>query len=253
MFIDTHVHLCDSRYDEDRAEMLRRASDAGVEYKVNIGAEPAECRKVAEFDAPGVLKAVGLHPHYIGAFDSAVLEEFKGYFSSGKMAAAGEIGLDYFKSPNSKEHQIEIFEKMLVLACECSLPVIIHSRDAHADVAAILKRHNSSKKGIIHCYTGDYETAKVFYDMGYLIGIGGVITFPNAGALKDTVAKMPLESMVLETDAPWLAPQEVRGKRNEPSYIPKIAAVIAGIRGISVNEIERATTANAAGIFGLDI
>lgn len=253
MFIDTHVHLCDSRYDTDRAEMLKRASDAGVKYHVNIGAELPECRKVAAFEHPGVLKAVGLHPHYIDCLNDEVMEEFRGYFSSGKMAAVGEIGLDYFKSPNSKESQTDAFEKLLSLACEFNLPVVIHSREAHEDVAAVLKKHNPPKRGIIHCYTGDYETAKAFYDMGYLLGIGGVVTFPNSGPLKDTVAKMPLESLVLETDAPWLAPQKVRGKRNEPSYIPDIALAVAGIRGIKTAEVEESTTANAVKLFGLSI
>ncbi len=253
MFIDTHVHLCDSRYDSDRDAMLARAFDAGVKYHINIGAELPECRKVAAFEHPGVLKAVGLHPHYIDTLSLEVLEEFKGYFSSGKMAAVGEIGLDYFKSPNSKESQIEAFEKLLSYASECLLPVIIHSREAHSDVAAILKKHNPPKKGIIHCFTGDYETAKTFHDMGYLLGIGGVVTFPNAGPLKDTVARMPLESLVLETDAPWLAPQNVRGKRNEPSYIPDIAIAVAGIKGIKTGEVEESTTANTAKMFGLSI
>ena len=136
------------------------------------------------------------------------------------------------------------------LAEELGLPVIIHSREAHAETAAVLEEYALRKKGIIHCFTGGARAAEKFVSLGYLIGIGGVITFPNAGELKEAVREMELDNMVLETDAPWLAPQQERGKRNEPAYITHVVSEIARIKGVSREEVERTTSANAAKMFG---
>jgi TatD DNase family protein len=252
LIIETHVHISDAKYDADREEMLKRAEAAGVKKFINIGAEAAETRKVADFDRQDVYKSVGLHPHYAGEFDDDFYMEIKGYLKNKKnIAAIGEIGLDYFKSMTAKDLQEKVFRKLLGLAKDSGLPVVIHSREAFEDVFKILKEFNLEKRGIIHCFTGDSETAKKFIGEGYLLGIGGVITFPNAGVLKQTLAQLPLEAIVLETDAPWLAPQQVRGKRNEPAFLRHVVTAIAGLKGVSEAEVERVTTENACKVFGV--
>jgi len=252
MIVETHVHICDERYDSDRDDMLKRAFSAGVTKHINIGAEVKETRKVVDFEAEGVFKAIGLHPHYVEQCTDGFFEEYKSYFREKKnIVAVGEIGLDYFKSPTSRDIQEKFFRKFIDVAKEVNLPVIIHSREAHDDVYKILKEYAIEKKGIIHCFTGNYETAKKFNEMGYLIGIGGVLTFPNAGELVETVKKLELSNIALETDAPWLAPQAVRGTRNEPSYLRFIADALAQVKGVSVEEVEEKTTENACKLFGI--
>lgn len=250
IIVETHVHICEPRYDVDREEILKRSFENGVKKLINIGADIEENRKVADFDREGVFKSIGLHPHYIDKFNDNIFNEITQLIRNTKnIIAIGEIGLDYYKSPSPKKSQIEVFKKFLSLAREYDLPVIIHSRDAHSDIYDILKEYNINRKGIIHCFTGEPETAQKFIDIGYFIGIGGVVTFPNAEILKDTVRKIPVEFMVLETDAPWLAPQQQRGKRNEPSYLKYIIKEIACIKNIGENEIIEQTTKNAEKIF----
>jgi TatD DNase family protein len=195
---------------------------------------------------------VGLHPHYASEYSEAFYEEIRGYLKSKKnIIAIGEIGMDYFKSPVPKDVQEKVFRKFLGLAKEAGLPVVIHSREAFEDVFKILKEFNIERRGTIHCFTGDTETAKRFTGEGYVLGIGGVITFPNVGVLKQTVAQLPLDAIVLETDAPWLAPQQVRGKRNEPAFLRHIVSAIAGLKGVTEQEVERVTTENAGKVFGI--
>ncbi len=252
IIVETHVHICEPRYDADREEMLKRSFENGIKKLINIGADIEENRRVVEFERDGVFKSIGLHPHYIDKFSENVFNEIKGFIKNKKnIVAAGEIGLDYFKSPSSKENQTGVFRKFLAVAKEFYLPVIIHSRDAHSDIYGILKEYNIERKGVIHCFTGDFETAQKFIDIGYLIGIGGVVTFPNAKILKETVKKIPIENIVLETDAPWLAPQQQRGKRNEPAYLKYIIEEIAKIKNIDENVIIQQTTKNAEKIFNI--
>ncbi|MFP4466169.1 MAG: TatD family hydrolase [Candidatus Goldiibacteriota bacterium] len=252
MIVETHIHICDPKYDNDRYEMLERAGNAGVKKFINIGAELPECRKVVETKEEGIYNAIGLHPHYIDSFDESVMEEFKRYFSEGrKLVAVGEIGLDFYKSTVSPEVQKKGFRRFMDLAAELELPVIIHSREAHEEVYSVLKEYNLKKKGIIHCFTGGVKTAEFFIGLGYVIGVGGVVTFPNAGPLRETVKEIPLEHMVLETDAPWLAPQAVRGGRNEAAYITYTAREIARLKQTAVETVEKTTTENAEALFGI--
>ncbi len=253
MLIDTHAHLCDSRYDEDRYEMLLRAKQAGVNKFINVGAELEEARRVAEFEYEGVKGTIGLHPHYIGLLNDKVYDEFYRMLKDdkkNKIAAIGEIGLDYFKSPVSREEQLSGFRKLLILAREFDKPVVIHSREAHDDVYNELAANGPLKKGVIHCFTAGLEEARKFTDLGYMLGIGGVITFPNAGALRDTVKEIPADFLVLETDAPWLAPQDKRGKRNEPAFIKTVAQKVAEIKNMDFEAVCDITTENAVKTFG---
>jgi TatD DNase family protein len=252
LIIETHVHISDSKYDADREEVLKRAEALGVKKFINIGAEAAETRKVAGYDRPGVYKALGIHPHNAEECDGSFENEIRNFLKNEKnIVAIGEIGLDFFKSRTPKDAQVKTFRSLLSLAKDAGLPVVIHSREAHEDTLKILKEFNVEKRGIIHCYTGDAETAKRFTGEGYLLGIGGVITFPNAGALKLAVRQLPLECMVLETDAPWLAPQDVRGQRNEPFYLKYIVSEMARLKETSPETVEAVTTQNAEKVFGI--
>ncbi len=252
MIVETHLHLCDEKYDADRDEVLSRAKQAGVVKILNIGAELKETRKVAVYENEGVFKALGIHPHNAPEFDAAVKEEFKGYFKGGNnIKAVGEIGLDFFKSTTPADVQEKIFREFLGLAKDFNLPVVIHSREAHEETLKILKEYKIEKRGIIHCFTGDAAAAKKFVDEGYVLGIGGVLTFPNAEVLRDAVKEMPLECLVLETDAPWLAPKSVRGKRNEPAFLKEIIQTLAGIKGVSEAKVEEVTTATAERVLGI--
>ncbi|PKL91754.1 MAG: hydrolase TatD [Candidatus Goldiibacteriota bacterium HGW-Goldbacteria-1] len=250
--IDTHIHICDEKYDADRKEMLQRARQAGVNKFLNIGAEIEETRKVAVFKEDGVWAAIGLHPHYVDVLNEEIINELRGYLTANdRIAAVGEIGLDYYKSTVDRAVQKAGFEKLISLAREFEKPVIIHSRDAHSDVIDILGANRVKKAGVIHCFSADYEAAEKFMELGYVFGIGGVITFPNSSALRDAVKQIPIENIVLETDAPWLAPQKFRGQRNEASYIPVIAAKLAEIKNIDVQEVISITTATACRVLGI--
>ena len=252
MIVETHVHLCDEKFDGDRTEVLKRANTAGVIKFLNIGAELKEIRAIAALEIENVYKAMGLHPHNAHEFTEEVYSEIKEYFKTQiKAVAVGEIGMDYYKSTTPRGLQEKVFRRFLELACELNLPIAVHSREAHEDVLNILKEYELSKKGVIHCFTGDISTANKFTDLGYMLGIGGVITFPNAQSLRDAIKVIPLEFLVLETDAPYLTPEPHRGTRNEPKYIPLIAKKIADLQQKTVKEIEMATTANTKALFNV--
>ncbi len=252
MIIDTHIHICDERYDTDREEMLKRAEAEGVLKFINIGAERKENRKVYEYSRQGVYKSFGIHPYYIKDFNEREFDEIKSYLKNSKdVISVGEIGLDFYKNEIAPDLQMDVLIKMLNLAKDFNLPVILHSREAHDRIYEILKEVNIPKKGVIHCFTGDKETAKKFIDLGYFLGIGGVVTFPNAKVLKETVKEIDLKYFVLETDAPYLAPQEVRGKRNESCYLKYIIKQIADLKNIEEEKVKDRTSANAMKLFGL--
>ncbi len=252
MIIDTHIHICDERYDQDRENMLKNAEKEGVLKFINIGAEIKENTKVAQYERHGVYKSFGIHPHYIDVFDDNEFDKIKNYLKKSKdVVAVGEIGLDFFKNEMPADLQISIFKKMLNLAKDFNLPVIIHSREAHKEVYDILKEFKMPRQGVIHCFTGDKETAQKFIDIGFLLGIGGVVTFPNAGILKETVKYVGIDFFILETDAPYLAPQQVRGKRNEPVYLKYVVKEIAILKQMTEEKVKTATSYNAEKLFSL--
>jgi TatD DNase family protein len=231
--------------------MLSRAEEAGVKKFINIGAEMKETRKVAVYDRAGVYKSIGLHPHFAAEGTPQALAELAGYIRGNNVAAVGETGFDFFKSGTSVEEQEKVFRSLLVLAKEANLPVVIHSREAHAQTLAVLKEASLPRRGVIHCFTGDYSAAKDFIDAGYMLGIGGVLTFPNARALRETLKQVGLEHIVLETDGPWLAPQAVRGARNEAIYVAHAAEALAVLKNVARQEIEEVTTRNAEKLFNI--
>ncbi len=248
MYIDSHLHLSNDYY-EDINKVIEEAYDKGVSFLIISGCDKKGIKESIEVanKFKNIYLTLGFHPNeanYIEEQDIKYLKEIVA--KNKKVLAIGEIGLDYYWVKDNKEKQQKLFRKQLSLAKELKLPVIIHSRDAHLDTFSILSEYNL--KGIIHCFSGSLEAAKEYISLGYLLGIGGVVTFNNS-KIQEVVKEIPLESIVLETDSPYLAPTPFRGKQNSPSYIPIIAAKIAELKNIKAEEVAIVTTRNVCNLY----
>ncbi|MGH7801811.1 MAG: TatD family hydrolase [Thermodesulfobacteriota bacterium] len=249
MLIDTHVHL---EMLEDIPRVIERARDTDVERIVAVSSDLISSNKTVEIaeDFPMVFTAVGIHPHEASSFDEEVLSQIEDLCNEQKVVAIGETGLDYHYMHSPRDIQINSFRRHIELAKKLDLPLIIHVRDAHDDVLKILKEEDAwETTGVIHSFTGDYETAKKYIDEGFYISFSGILTFKNAEDIRQAARKIPIERILIETDSPYLAPIPFRGKRNEPSYVKYVAEKIAGLRGIPSEKIEEETTANAKNLF----
>lgn len=251
--IDTHAHVQDKVFDSDRGQVLQRAFQAGVEAMIIVGynystseAGVALCTGQAALYA-----AVGVHPHDAQSWDKTTLSKMQKLAESREVIAIGETGLDFFRNISPKKKQQEVFREQLQLAVSLHLPVIIHSREATEEVLAIVADY-PGLRGVIHCYSGTTAQAEKFIQAGYYIGVCGNVTYPQATTLKEVARKIPLEYVLLETDAPYLAPQEYRGKRNEPSFLPCTAREIASLRNVDAGAVIKQTTENAKKLFKLE-
>ena len=255
ILVDTHAHIDEEGFAQDFDEMLERAYANDVKYVVNIGANMDESRVSIELadKYESIYATVGVHPHDVEEIDDKALDQLAKWCEHDKVVAVGEIGLDYFRSQTSKEMQAYAFAAQLDVARQMHMPVSIHDRDAHGDVMRMLKNEGKGINGILHCFSGSWEMAKELIKMDYYIAIGGAVTFKNAAKLPEIAANIPLEYLLLETDCPYLAPHPHRGTRNEPANIRPIAEFIANIRGITLEELAAATTANAARIMRMPI
>ena len=248
MIFETHAHYDDAAFDEDRAQLLDSMSDAGIDHIVNIGANMESSRTSLELahKYDFIYAAVGVHPSDSAELDDDRIEELRKLSGDPKCLAIGEIGLDYYWPEPDHELQKKWFRRQIALAKEEKLPVIIHSRDAAADTLNILKEENAAENGgVVHCFSYSAEVAKQCVDMGFYIGVGGVITFKNGRKLKETVEVLPLEKILLETDSPYLAPTPYRGKRNSSLNLPLVVEAIAQIKGVTTDEVIRITEENA--------
>lgn len=268
---DTHAHYDDEWFDEDRSCLIESLAEGGVKKVCNIGATLKGCTATMEFirKYDFFYGAVGIHPTEIGdletAYDEALGPEIynnrafkliKDYaIDCDRVVAIGEIGLDYHLDDCDdivKNRQKLWFERQMELARELKLPIVVHSRDAAADTMDVMKACRAWEiGGVIHCYSYSAEMAKQYVDMGFFIGVGGVVTFKNGKRLKETVAAIPLENIVLETDAPYMAPEPFRGTRNSSLLIPKTAEAIAGIKGVSVDTVYEQTFINAHRLYNI--
>lgn len=251
--IDTHAHLQWPDFDEDREQVLERAFAVGLTAVVSIGYDLNASRETVR-TADGherVYAAVGIHPHNARAMRADVLSSLRELAQDSKVVAIGEIGLDYYRNLSPRTQQKEAFEQQIGLAKELELPVVIHDREAHADVLQVLRNCGKSVTGVLHCFSGSVEMAKEAIKLGYLISLAGPVTFPNARNLHQLVQNLPVESIVLETDCPWLSPQLHRGKRNEPSFIIETARKVAELKSLPFDELVEATTRNARRLFGI--
>ena len=253
MIFDTHAHYDDEAFDDDREQLLERMRNRGVEYIVNVGASMASCKStiglIRRF--PYVYGALGVHPDEVAELTDDDYNWLAKSVYKPKIVAVGEIGLDYHWNDN-REQQIAAFERQMDIAREAELPIIIHSRDAAKDTYDVMKSNKADEiGGVIHCFSYTKEMAKQFLDMGFYLGIGGVVTFNNAKKLQEVVEYMPMDIMVIETDCPYLAPVPNRGKRNDSFNLPYVVSKIAEIKGISSDEVIDITSENAKKLYGI--
>jgi TatD DNase family protein len=259
MIIDTHAHLNFKAFDRDYKQVIQRAFAAGVVSIINVGSDLKTSPKaisIAEEYKKGVYAAVSIHPIHVGEIrDLRVeIEKLRKLAYNSKVVAIGETGLDYFKLKikNEKlkiEKQKELFKAQLKLAKELNLPVIIHSRDAYEDTLGILTEEGKGLKGVIHCFLGNLQQAEQFLNLGFYISFIGMITFPKKEEVHEAIYGIPLHKIMVETDCPFAAPLPYRGQRNEPAYVVEVAKKIAEIKGVSFEEIAKATTENAKKLF----
>jgi TatD DNase family protein len=251
MYIDTHTHLYDERLLADEGQ-VQRAIDAGVTRMYMPNCDSNTVKPMLELTDQWptyCFPMMGLHPTYVKENYKAEMVEVEEWLQKRNFYAIGEIGLDYYWDVTYKKQQLEVFERQIDLALQYKLPIVIHSRESTADcIESVRKKQNGSLKGVFHCFSGNQQEANQIIDLGLCLGIGGVITYTK-GNLPEIVKEISLSHIVLETDAPYLAPVPYRGKRNESSYIPIIAQKIAMIKGCPVEEVAATTTRNAELLF----
>src|SRR6056297_2742988 len=241
--VDTHAHLDFPRFDKDRKEVIKRAIDGGVKIIVNIGSSMTSSRNSVELSRRynEIYSVVGIHPHNADSFNLNVSKKLKSLSENKKVVAIGEIGLDFHYDNSPREKQKQAFRAQLRLAKSLDLPVVIHTRDADEETLEILKEENADKiGGIMHCFASDKKMAREILDLGFYIAFGGLITFKNLNNLREVVKEVPINKILVETDAPYLTPDPYRGKRNEPLYEKYVAEKISEIKGLS-KEIFSAT------------
>ncbi len=255
MIFETHAHYDDEKFDEDRVELLSHLlKENNIGNIVNVGASFRGCKDSLDLASnyDNVYAALGIHPEELDDMTDENLAWIKANANHPKVVAIGEIGLDYYwmKEEDQRAKQRIWFEKQMDLAKELNLPVIIHSREAAEDTLNTIKRYNTQNvKGIVHCYSYSREIAAEYVKMGWYIGVGGVVTFKNSKKLVETVEAIPLESIVLETDCPYMAPVPHRGERNSSIFLSHVAEKIAEIKGVSVKEVEDITYENALKVY----
>lgn len=254
MIFETHAHYDDQAFDKDRDRLLGSMKENGIETIVNVGASfrgVEDTVKLME-QYPFVYGAVGIHPDEVGELDEEKMKILCRYCHLPKTVAVGEIGLDYYWDKENHDMQKKWFVRQMDLAKETDLPIIVHSRDAAKDTLDIMKSERADcLRGVIHCYSYSKEHAREYMNMGYYLGIGGVVTFKNAKKLKEVVEYAPLDYLLLETDAPYLAPEPHRGERNCSLYLKYVAQTIAQIKGVSCEEVVDITRRNAKNLFGI--
>jgi TatD DNase family protein len=253
--IDTHCHLDFPHFDEDRDEVLERAVKADVTAIINPGTDLESSRRALALTErhDSVYAAVGVHPHDASTLNDQALSELRQLAAHPKVVAVGEIGLDYYRDLSPRAAQRAAFEVQLALAADLDLPVIIHQRESAADVMAALQgwAANGHPGCVLHAFSGDQAVADQAISLGFFLGIGGPLTFRNARRLPEIVPHLPLSCLVIETDAPYLAPHPYRGKRNEPAYVTLVAERLAKLRGLLSDELSRQVTDNSRRLFRL--
>lgn len=255
LLFDTHTHLNDGQFAEDQAEVIARAqAEHGVGTFLNVGFNretiPSTLQLAEKY--PFIYAAVGWHPNDAKDFHTEEFEWIKALANHSKVVAIGEIGLDYYWDYSPVEQQQAVFRQQIGLARDVKLPVIIHCREAYPDVVRILQEENAHEVGgVMHCFGGEVETMQQCLDLDFMIGLGGPVTFKNAKLAKEIAREVPLSSLLIETDCPYLAPHPYRGKRNETGYVRLVAEEIAHLKGITFEEVAKVTTKNGKRLFGI--
>ncbi len=258
--IDSHCHLNDERFDPDRDEVINRAKETGLIYLVNIGSGYGvegnyKSLEIARGESGYIFVTTGIHPHNTKLWSKKLDAELRKFIEENRdiIVAIGEVGLDYHYNFSSPEVQKHVFKKMIALAREYELPLVIHSREAELDTFNILKEEGAKEVGgVMHCFSGDYNLAmKYIEELGFFISISGVVTFKKAAKTMEVAEKVPLKWLFAETDSPYLAPVPYRGRRNEPSYVRFVYEKIASLREIPLEEVEREVDRNVINFFSL--
>lgn len=252
MIFESHAHYDDEAFDKDREELLNSFMDKGIEYVVNIGSTISDSKKTIELTKkyPFIYGSIGVHPSETKDMNEDDIKWLKEMSSLDKIIAIGEIGLDYYWDNVERAVQKHWFERQLDLAKEANLPVVVHSRDAASDTFDIIKNAKLDENlGVLHCFAYSKEMAKQYIDMGFYIGVGGVLTFKNARKLREVVEYIPLDYILLETDSPYLAPEPNRGKRNDSTNLKYVASEIARIKNIDYEEVIEITRNNGINLF----
>jgi TatD DNase family protein len=256
MLIDSHAHIQGKEYAGEVAAVISRARESGIEKIIAVGgagdmSSNTEAVALAE-SCPDVYATVGMHPHDAKDVGEDELRKIRELTSHSKVVAVGETGLDYYYNHSPHDVQRRAFSQFIHMACETGLPIVVHERDAAQVVAELLRSEGSGKlRGVIHCFTGNYEAACAYLDLGFYLSFTGIITFKNAEPLREVLRKVPLERMFVETDSPYLTPVPHRGKRNEPAFVRLVAETVARVKGISLEEVAGRTSQNVQNLFAI--
>ncbi len=244
--IDSHSHIYMDRYEADRDAVIARAVEAGVTQLLQVGCNLDDSHAVIALSecVPGIYASVGFHPHDATLVTDGALDALEALTSHPKVRAWGEIGLDYYYDNSPREVQKAAFEAQLQRAQRCALPVVIHTREAESDTVEMLRRHVMPRGGHVHCFTGTPACAEQLLEMGFHIGFTGIVSFKTAETVRDALRVVPLDRLLIETDSPFLAPVPYRGKRNEPAFVAHVAAAIAAVKAVPVDEVIYHTTQN---------
>jgi TatD DNase family protein len=254
MLIDSHAHLEMAEFKIDLEQVIQRAAGAGIDYIFTVGTEEKDWARALEIakNHASIYAVLGVHPHNAKEIDDGTYAALRKLCQEEKVKALGEIGLDFFRNYSGREVQIKGFREQIALARELKLPIVVHDRDAHKETLEILRSQRAEDcGGIIHCFSGDWDMAERCLDMGFSISVPGSITYKNAVSFQEIVKKLPLGSLLVETDAPFLTPVPFRGKRNEPSFVRYTAQKIAEIKKASFETIAEVTSENALRVFRL--
>lgn len=254
---DTHAHLDAAEFDEDRDEVIDRARQAGVGRIVAVGTGVASSRRVIELAEtnPGISATVGIHPHDATGVTEADVDEIERLSAHPRVAAIGEIGLDFYRDYAPREAQLDVLRWQLRAAAGRGLPVVLHARDAHEEMLDVLSewlpwRDGGARVGVVHCFMGDAPTARRYLDMGFMVSLAGYVTYPRPVVSGETIRGIPADRLLAETDCPFLAPQPFRGRRCEPAHVRHTLEALAAIRGVPPEALAEQTTGNAARLFG---
>lgn len=254
--IDSHAHIQGPEFAADLNGVIDRAHAVGVEKILVVGGtgelSSNDAAVAIANSFTGLFATVGMHPHDAKDVSEQDFERLEHLAADPKVVAVGETGLDFYYDHSPHDLQVKVFTRFIHMARALELPLIVHDRDAHRDIAELLKSEGGENlRGVIHCFTGDYPAAKVFLDLGFYLSFSGIVTFKNAEALREVVRELPLDRMLVETDSPYLAPVPHRGKRNEPAFVRLVAEAIAQVKGVGVDEVAEVTSLNARLLFGI--
>lgn len=257
MIVETHAHLSFPDFKDDLSDILKRAKAKGVGAIITVSTDILSSRKNAELadKINNIFFTPGIHPHDAEKAKEDDFKEIESYLSNNPLAVGiGETGLDFYHNHSSRSIQEKTFIRFIEIAGKTAKPLVVHCRDSYLRTAEIIKSEEAGiTGGVVHCFSGDYEFARTILDSGFFIGVGGTLTYPKSNELRDTIKRIPTERIVLETDCPYLSPQPVRGKRNEPSHLSYVVEELARLKGLSTSDIERITTLNASSLFSLEL